>query len=341
MNEIKEVPFTANGNEITVPQVTIPQKEVQLFYFRAHDADDAVTHWWQYQNKLWKPTDYKKLDFSSISSGRWIDPTLDLHRGWYWTQDPQTGDDWTKSGGAFAIPGGKPQPWVLDVFTAVGADPTKPLFARHSFRVKPEWLEDGGFTRLGAEGLPTWGTKCQLFLNGQPLPGSSDVTKLLKPGENVVAVRLDPNSGCKYLGIQGSLYLSHARPPAKVVDLSGQWMNDINGTAAPVTFPGKASAFAPTRLIDIPRDWQDKYVVCFYVEGDGGSTSGVIVNETGAIGRRTGGPKGEFDLTPYLKFGEKNTLSILSTDGDQLDPSHDWNLSKVELHLYPKSEYRN
>jgi hypothetical protein len=344
MNEIKEVPFTANGNVITVSQVAIPKQEVQVFYFRPYDAQEAVAHWWQYQNKLWKPTDYKKLDFSSISRGRWIDPTLDLHQGWYWTQADQSGDDWTKSGGDFATPGAKPQPWLLDVFTAVGADTTKPLFARHTFHVKPEWLTDGGFTSLKAQGqffdFATWGTKWQLFLNGQPLKGSSDVTSMLKPGDNVVAIRLDPNADCKYLGIQGSLYLTHARPPAKVVDLLGQWTNDINGTGAPVTFPGKASAFAPSRVVDIPADWKDKYIVCYYAKGAAGA-AGIIVNETATVAKRSGGDDTELDITPDLKFGEKNTLSMLHSSSDQIDPTADWDISKVELHLYLKSEYRN
>jgi hypothetical protein len=344
MNEIKEVPFTANGNEITVPQVAIPKSEVQIFYFRPYDAQEAVAHWWQYQNKLWKPTDYQPLDFSSISKGRWIDPTLDLHRGWYWTQADQANDDWTKSGGDFATPGPKPQPWVLDVFTAVGADTTKPLFARHTFSVKPDWLTDRGFTMLKAQGqfsdFNTWGTKWQLYLNGQPLNGSTDVTSLLKPGENVVAIKLTPNPDCKYLGIQGSLYLTHARPPSKIVDLSGQWMNDINGTGAPVAFPGKATAFAPSREVDIPADWKDKYIVCYYAKGPSGAV-GAIVNENCVIAKRSGGDDTEVDITQYLKFGQKNMLSMLQSGGDQLDPTHDWDLSKVELHLYLRSEYRN
>jgi hypothetical protein len=346
MNEIKEVPFTANGNEITIAQVAIPKDEVQIFYCRAHDADDAVAHWWQYQNKLWKPADPVKLDFSSIDHGRWIDPTVDLKQEWFWTQADQAGDDWTKSGDAFSGTDAKPQPWVLDIFEAVGADSTKPLFARRSFRVKPEWLHDGGTTTLRAQGqffdFGTWGTRSQLWVNGQLLKSSFvDVSSMLKPGENTIAIRLDPQNGCQYLGVQGSLYLSHARPPAKVVDLAGSWMNDVNGTAAPLTFPGKGSAFAPSRLVDIPADWKDKYIVCYYAEGDPQSAIGAIINRTGVVAKRTGGPTTEVDITPYLKFGEKNMISMLSTGGDQLDPTHNWDVSKVELHLYPRSEYRN
>ena len=347
MSEVKEVPFTINGNEVTISSLAIPHDETQVFFLRGYTPDEAVAHWWQYQNKLWKPTEPTKLDFSAIDHGRWIDPTVDLKQDWYWTQADQAGDDWKKEGGRFSVSGNDgSQPWVLDIFTAVGADSTKPLFARRAFTIKPEWLKDGGTTMLRQQGqffdFRTWGTRSQLWVNGQEVKGNyENVTALLKPGRNVVAIRLDPQNGCQYLGIQGSLYLSHARPPVKTVELSGSWTNDIGSTGAPVTFPGKADAFAPSRVMDIPADWKDKYVICYYVEGDPGSTSGMIVNESGAVGRRNGGPAGEFDITPYLKFGEKNTLSMLSTDGDQLDPSHKWDVSKVELHLYPKSEYRN
>ena len=348
MNTIREVPFTVNGNVVTVPQVAIPKDENQVFYFRDHDDVDALAHWWQYQNKLWKPTDPVKLDFSSISSGRWIDPTLDLRYGWYWTQADPTGDNWMKSGDTFSSPGGPPQPWLLDIFTAVGADPAKPVYARHAFHVKPEWFKDGGMTHISAAGqffdFATWGTKWDLYLNGQPLKKDgkfiSDVTTLLKPGENVVAIKLE-GQNTKYPGIQGSLYLSHTRPPVKVIDLSGPWMNDINGTGAPLQFPGKASAFAPSRLIDVPADWKNKYIVCYYAKGSGQSAIGAIINETGVVAKRSGGDSTEVDITPYLHFGEKNMLSMLQTGGDQLDPSHDWDIEKVELHLYLKSEYRN
>jgi len=349
MNEIHEVPFTADGNAITVPQVAIPKGENQVFYFRDHDDADALAHWWQYQNKLWKPIIPEKIDLSPISKGRWIDPTLDLKYKWYWTQATPANDDWVKTGGAFASPGAKPQPWNLDVFTAIGADTTKPLYARHTFRVKPEWLADGGITHLTAAGqffdFATWGTRWDLYLNGQLLKPDGyfrpDVTALLRPGENVLAMKLQPMNGCKYLGIQGSLYLSHARPPAKVVDLSGDWTANATGNGPALHFPGKGSGFAPTRMIDVPADWKDKYIVCYYAKGDPGSAIGAIVNETGVVAKRSPGSDVEVDITPYLRFGEKNMLSMLSTAGDQLDVSHDWDLSKVELHLYLKSEYRN
>jgi hypothetical protein len=348
MNEIKEVPFTASGNVVTVSQVAIPKDETQVFYFRSYAGDEAFTHWWQYQNKLWKPTVPTKLDFSSIDSGRWIDPTVDLKQNWYWTQDTPANDDWTKDGGRFASPGGSgsAQPWVLDIFTAVGADSTRPLYARRSFHVKPEWIHDGGVTTLRAQGqffdFGTWGTRWQLWVNGQLLKSNlQDVSSMLKPGDNTIAIKLEPQNGCQYLGVQGSLYLSHTRPPSKIVDLSGQWTNDANATGAPLTFPGKGSGFAPTRWVDIPADWKDKYIVCYYAQGDPQSAIGTIVNETGVVAKRTGGPVTEVDITPYLKFGEKNELSMLSTGGDQLDPTHNWDIAKVELHLYPRSEYRN
>jgi len=345
MDTIREVPFTVDGNEVTVPHVSIPASENQIFYFRDHTDAGALAHWWQYQNKLWKPTDPVKLDFRPISKGRWVDPTVDLKADWYWTQATPANDDWLKSGGPFASPGGQPRPWVLDVFTACGADPATPIYARRTFHIPPAWTEDGGVTHLTAANFNIWGTGWKLYLNGNLLKdgGSSkpDVTALLKPGENVVAIKLEAGKQFKYIGVAGSLYLSHARPPAKVVDLSGDWTPDANGNGAVLHFPGKGTAFAPTRMIDIPAAWKDKYIVCYYAKGDSNSTAGAIVNETGVVAKRNGSDEVETDITPYLRFGEKNMLSMLQSGGDQLDPTHDWNLSRVEFHLYLRSEYRN
>lgn len=351
MNTVTEVPFTMDGNTVTVAQQAIPKAEVQIYYFRSHPAENAVAHWWNYQKKLWKPLSPEKLDFSSISHGRFVDQAVDLKSDWHWTQQPS--DAWAKG----EIPAGNKshKPWVLDVYNTVGADPTKPLYAWKTFEVTPAWLKDGGITKLVAAAADgDFATaKREFHLNGQLLQKDGffnpDVTSLLKPGRNLLTLKLDPPTQSHYIGVLGALYLTHAKPPVKTIDLAGTWhasppgIGDARDSAGPtVQFPGKASAFLPTRTVDIPADWKDKYIVTYYAKGPRGSSIGAIVNETGVIRRHDHlyGDETEVDITPFLQFGKTNTISMLSTGGQSLDATHDWDVEAVQLRLYPRSEYR-
>ena len=353
MNEIREIPFTADGNSVTVQNIAIPRDEVQAFYFRTHPADDAVAHWWTYQKKLWKPTDPVKVDLGPISKGRFVDKAVDLKDNWHWTQDAPSGDAWSKPG----FDDSKWPVWVLDVFNAVGADPAKPLFARKTFEVTPAWLKDGGITKLVAVGS-SWNFassdgRWQFQLNGQPVQKEGffnpDVSALLHPGSNILTLKLDPPPNGHYIGVLGALYLTHARLPVKTVSLAGTWNGNPAGLgdakqSAGQSFqlPGKVTCFAPTRSFDVPADWKEKYIVTYYAKGPRESTIGAIVNETGVIRRydHLYGNEVEVDITPFLRFGAKNTLSMLSTGGQALPATHDWDLSAIELRLYPRNENR-
>ena len=353
MNEVREIPFTVDGNKVILSKIAIPKDEVQVFYFRTHSSGDAMGHWWDYQKKLWKPTDPVKVDMAPIARGRFIDKALDLKTDWHWTQNAPTDDAWMKAG----FDDRKWQHWVLDVFNAVGADPVKPVYARKIFEVTPAWLKDGGITKLVAVGS-SWNFassdgRWELQLNGRLLKKEGflnpDVSALLRPGGNVLTLKLEAPKNGNYIGVLGACYLTHARLPAKTLNLAGMWnanppgMGDAkDGAGRSFQFPGKASAFAPTRTIDLPADWKSKYIVTYYAKGTRTSVIGAIVNETGVIRRQQhlNGDEVEVDITPFLHFGTTNTLSMLSTAGHALEASRDWDISAVELRCYPRSEYR-
>ena len=350
MNTVREVPFTANGNFVTVPRVTIPVGEAQVFYFRDHNAGEAAAHWWQYQRKLWKPAATTPLDYSSIAQGRWVDPTVDLKGDWAWTQQAPADDAWKQPGFDNKA---WPHWWSLDIFNAVGADPTKPLYARKTFTVPAGWLKDGGdggITRLVAAGwswsFTTSDTPWELCLNGQPLKKDGffnpDVASLLHEGENVLTITLGVPKNGKYIGVLGSVYLAHSRPPAQTVNLAGTWTTTLDGQPVSLQFPGKGRGFTPSRTVDIPAEWKDKYIVTYYVKGARESAIGAIVNEVNVTRRHHHlfGDEVEVDITPFLHFGAPNTISMLPGSGDSLPAAKDWDLSAVELRLYPKAEYR-
>ncbi len=356
-DSVAEIPdFSKTGNEIVLKDIFIPKDEVQVFYFRTHTALDAEKHWWDYQNRIWKPTRKMDVDFSPISAGRWVDPVLNLKTEWRWTQSSPSGDSWRTD-----LSASQEWPkWHLDIFSAVGAVPTKTLYATKVFEVPAAWLNSEGTTRLIAAdwnsrpGSLTAGKSAwRLWLNGHLLQSDGffnpDVSRLLKAGPNVLAIEIDPPKENRVIGVLGAIYLSHTTPPASVVNLAGDWVGTLGGKPVTLVFPGKGKAEWPSRKIMIPQDWKDKYVVTYFARdgrntgGQGAklSTLGVVVNEREARRRHHHlfGPEVEVDITSLLRFGEENLLTLLPA-GPIAAPV-DWDVAEVELRLYPRAKYRD
>jgi hypothetical protein len=338
LNSITEPQFTADKNDVTIANVVIPKCEVQVFYFRNHDAGDAVNHWWAYQQKIWRSSDPVKVDLSPLADAGWVDPVLDLKHGWNWTQDADTTDAWTKPG----FDDHAWQKWGLDVFSAVGADPTKAVHARRTFEVPNAWLKDGGTTTLVAWGWRNPFTVCdspwKLTLNGKLLekPGffNPDVTSLLKKGTNTLALEIGPAQKGKYIGVLGTVYVSHEPAPLKRISLAGTWTGTVDGKPTTVQLPGKGLCESPQMVFKIPADWKDKYTVTYHVKGPREQTAGIFVNDAGT--RRHHhlfGEECEVDITPLLRFGQDNTFAPMGT------APKGWDISTIELCLYPKADH--
>ena len=348
LNEITA--YRRVGNSVILPDVEIQANDVQIFYLRDHGVFPSVQHWWAWQQGTWQPCSPLPVDLTPVKQGRWVDPVVNLKKDWKWTQVAPTDANWTQIGyddSSWAA-------WYLDIFNAVGADATRPLYARKTFTVPPSWLADQGVTHLTAAGwaysFTTGKGPWKLYLNGQLLemPGffRPDVSTLLKAGENVIALELDPPEKSKYIGVLGDVFLSHDQPPIKTVNLAGDWTGSCDGQPIAITLPGKGTCFWPSRKLLIPADWKDKYVVTYYAKGAPASTLGVVVNQSQARRRHHHlfGNEVEVDITPVLRFGEENTFvpfcTFPSLVGAREKPI-DWDISQVELRLYPRDQYRD
>jgi hypothetical protein len=342
-NTIREVPFTVQGSVVTVKNRLIPHKEVSLYLFRANDAGTAVRHWWSYQQRMWRPVERMPLDLSDVGQGRWGGLTIELAEDWRWSQSPPA--NWTETGADDTA-------WktcALGVMNFAGIDPNQPVYLRKRFTVPPQWFTDGGTTKLalgafvGLVHPGMWKAGSQIHLNGTLLKDwgqvdyfERDITRLLLPGGNVVAMALKRGDS-KFVGVLGTMYAVHSEAPAHRLPLTWQWTASVDGAVKRYTLPGTApkTAFPPARSFFIPAEWRDKYFVVYYAAGQRTSIVGMMVN--GRIARRHHhwfGGNAEIDLTPLLKFGEENSLTPLRA-GDV-----DWDLNTLELRLYPRAETR-
>lgn len=337
-NSTREVAFDVADGVVTIKDLPVKKDEVQIYIFRTNDAGESIEHWWTRNVNRWRPVETPAVDFSSISSGRWIDPVVDLQEDWKWTQGTPA-KDW-------AAVEASDSDWKngrLDVMNFYGADPKQTVYLRKRFTVPADWKTNGGPISL-AQGA--WsgnffvpGVQGQLYLNGELLHDWNDgpymkfdITNKLRDGDNVVAVAMRPGPS-KYLGAIGSTWVYQEPKAVETISLAGDWTVQQDGKAATLKLPGKGTGTWPTKTIKIPAEWKDKYIVTYHAIGDRNNSAGVYVNER--LVRRHHhllGDEVEVSLNAFLKFGEENTLNLYQPEGPN------WNLSTIELRLYPKTQ---
>ncbi|MDQ2731827.1 MAG: hypothetical protein M3Y56_09230, partial [Armatimonadota bacterium] len=278
-NTVEPVPFSLANGKVVIHSA-IGNNEVQAYIFRTHDARDAAQHWWNYQQRMWKPTIQTGGYVLPQGKQPWTDPTLDLTDGWKWTQQPVGANSVVQDAGWKSYP--------LDILTFAGADSSKPIYLRRHFSVPPSWLargatrfeqgpSEGSFYRPGEDG--------QVFLNGTLLHDwahpdyfTQEMQGLLRPGDNVLAFNLRPGSE-KYLGVIGTTFLVHQDPPLTRIDLAGRYQAKRDGQPVVVTFPGVVNCSFPTKSVFIPAAWKDKYEVAVYLRCTKTRPDGVWVND--------------------------------------------------------------
>jgi len=341
MNSITPVPFTVSGRIVTVPNVALPKDEVQVYLFRTHDSSDSVQHWWAYQQKMWHAVTPITAPLTPPAT-HWSDPAVNLTHGWQWTQTLAPGADWT---GDDVHDAAWPR-YDLDIMNFAGADPKKPIYMRRHFLVPEQWLHDTAATRM-VQGVQFMdGTETQVYLNGKQIRDwnrnqntEMDVSQMLRVGDNVLAIAERPGNG-PYLGVSGTTFLTREPAPAQVINLAGVYRNHDKNGPATVTLPGTVTAVFPTKSIFIPADWQGKYIVtCCETAGAGSNPPGaVFVNEHCVRSSGSIRPDVEFDVTRQLIYGADNSISPAEDTRNLLDPVA-FNLSGVELRLYPKEQF--
>jgi hypothetical protein len=139
-----------------------------------------------------------------------------------------------------------------------------------------------------------------------------DVTDQLKPGPNVLAVRV--KGGKQFSGVAGAVWLAAERKLEPQIDLGGEWQ-----TAAPdfrptgtVKLPGRAKTCFVFRTFDVPAAWQGKSVFVHLETVTQWLGSVVVngrpINDNGFV--HPFGLRAEINVTPYLQPGRANRIEL-------------------------------
>jgi hypothetical protein len=329
-----DLPFEWQNGEV-VTRITMPAKEVKVVRaLGCTEPFEALSHWWGYQQRLWHEIRKPSIDLEPYTRGEWADPTLDLRPDARLSTAIPGNDAWQKPG--FNDSAWKPCPMtVLDIYGAVAG---KPVFLRRTFSVPAAWTGHGGAIRLvsGASWGPRYLGTARLFLNGTMLHDwggdytDADVTRLVVPGENVVAIEFKGDKPSQ--GVLGQVYLYHRPAPVLSIPLDGTWTaRDVDGKAIDVVLPGKSDLIHPQRSVFIPKDWAGRYRVRIYLEGARYQTKAVTVNGKTLLRGVAWASPNDFDITNEVRFGEDNTIMLPS-----ISRREGWDVQVMRLDLYPE-----
>ena len=282
-------------------------QDIRPYLAPRHHLTAAPLDWLRLQRSWWKGT---KQPAPAPPVKLLTSNALDLSRDWAFAPVPDGADPATLAG-----PSAKDAPWErrdLGVWDATKYADLKCGIFRKSFTLPAAWIGKGriylNFHGSDAASLRP-PDKTQLWLDGKLIasPAGSryaclelELTGQLAAGEHLLALAAQSTTSTG--GVEGAMWMEFVPEPALRQDLSGDWGPGLQLPGPVKNLTGAKRTFTPD-----PRG-QGKTVMV-YVEA--GTMSAVFIN--GRFLNRWNVPFGShwrFNLTPYLKWGEENTIEL-------------------------------
>ncbi|HEY3376227.1 MAG TPA: beta-galactosidase [Armatimonadota bacterium] len=318
------VRFTYDGASVRMPSVTIPAQGVLVFAVKRHDLVDGLATWWGEKVTYWTrrplpplpPVAQRAADTApqALPIERWAfraDPTGVTSAQTAWLQPHYTDTAWT------SLRSGLWNQQIPSLKAYRGAG-----LYRAQFTLPRQWRGHRVLLGLYAWDSPIVYDEGEFYVNGVKITTyqahgwnqtlTYDVTDALRPGENVLAVKVT-HGGKLFAGIAGAVWFAPEPLLQPVVTLSEHWSAvESTGSAAPVLLPFRGKTQHLRCSVTIPQSWQGQRVM-LHLEMPMQWLGSVVVN---------GHPIGynpflhpfplrtDINITPYVRFGAENQLAL-------------------------------
>lgn len=318
----KPTPFTySNDGWIHIPQASFGPYETVIYGVDRPSLVGGISDWWAEKTKYWKSLRVK----TTLPPAPQAPQTVPIEH-WTFLADRNSavgkGGAWMASGfhdaGWTALNTG---PWNLQ--NAGLKDYRDVGLYRATFRVPASWSGRRIVLGLYSFDTPIVYDEGEFFVNGKSVVrykarGWSqtlkyDVTGLIKPGPNTLAVRV--NGGKMFSGVSGAVWFEPEQQADATIDLTGNWQL-IRGSAgtAPVdsAVPGTPSGLFIRKDFQIPRDWTGR-TVWLHVEMKEQWLGSIVVNGRPNSYNDYLHPfplRTEIDITPLLVPGKVNRVEL-------------------------------
>jgi hypothetical protein len=348
---------TINGNTVHLEKVTLPAMETLIVATQSvRPPQEAVQDWFDQLALWWRPS----------APGEMLTrpdlPVYDIKLSDTMVGKLVTGDDYAKLDLAAISNGADPGTgWGRDTGRSPEELRWKPDAARHgvyrcTFTLPSSWsAKDDCTLYVRAQSYSAGPGPVDAYLNGVKIldkvndssGGYSDLTggavakvgaQLKYPGPNTLVLMTGQ------LGFSGVVLLSRKPAPSEEVEIAGNWSvqgnpdSGLTQVALPGSFKG---LFAEKRDIIVPAAWKDSRVFIDISLGEKPDYDAFAVNGKMVLHPINWFPSVTYmDITPWVKFGEANTITLLTHAATQRWEAGTLPVKRIVLQRVPLSAVR-
>lgn len=304
---------------VTIPNVAFAGQAVRAFAVRRANMVDALPFWWNEKTTYWRSLAPAKAPATpaqraNVVFDRWqfhTDPDGTVTSSETWKQAGFDDTKWDR------VPLGA---WnlrsdALRDYHGVG-------LYRARFQVPDAWSGHRVVLSLYAMNTPIAYDRGEFFVNGTPVADYQargwsqtlryDVTDQLRPGENVLAVKV--TGGKEFSGLAGAIWLEAEPALSPAQDLAGPWqmMGADYRSQETVALPGKIKGRCLVRTVDVPASWAGR-TVYLHLEMPSQWLGSVVINGQPINYNSYLHPYGlrtDINLAPYVRAGAGNKLEL-------------------------------
>ena len=321
----------------TVLPVSLEPLETKSFLTPRHAITTAPLAWFQLQCDWWRATKPVSATPLPLPPHRF---SVDLNADWAFKS---LGED--EDGAAFASSDVDASKWekiAMGIWSLPNRKEIKHAIMRKSFTVPKEWGEGDARLSLKSWVGATFIDQGRIWLDGKIISdwrpdGVINVNPdgVLKPG-STHSLAVEIKSKGSLAGSKGQAWLWVWPKPDSTLDLAGEWLSstDMLRYDQKSVLPGSYKAFGLRRELVIPANLAGKNVL-LNVETTGGLT-GALVNGTWV--RRFHhhiGTRFDLNITPWVKFGQKNEIELVGMGGISAGNVQSVNLGFHDPKAYP------
>lgn len=283
----------------------------------------GILFWWEEKVKYWKkpkvaPVKRVSAREKVISFERWrFTKATEKTKGLDWTKPEFDDSAWKeKASEVWFEPEGKGITYLY----------------RHIFRTPRSWNGSKVILGLYSFDTPIVFGDATFYVNGNKVASyrtrgwsqtyNYDITPYLKADKNVLAIeeKLKPEdkyAGEHFAGISGAIFI-YAEPRFEEERVLRNWYAyDQELKEKRVSVPAELEVNHLMQELTIPKKWKNK-TVFLHLESNKQWLGLVMINDRPINYNQYLHPYGlrvEVNLTPYLRFGEKNILELYPRDG--------------------------
>jgi len=342
LKEDKEVPWAikVSTEEMMAVQegnlaVSLGPMETEIFLTPRHRIAQAAAEWFALQRDWWQGTVRPSDRPLPATPHRF---SLNLEDGWAFR--PLAAEEDGASFAATDVPDSNWERMPLGVWNLrPGKKDVHDAIFRKSFTVPSPWNNGDVVLSILSGQKASFADEARLWVDGKLVRDwSAEGVAQINPegifrAGTTHSLALEIRGKGPLNGSRSSAWLWYWPQPQESLDLAGKWdmSDDLLHYDRQIPLPGPYQAFSLRRVTTIPEAQRPRNVILNIVAD--GALIGVNFNGR-YLSRSALDPRFQFNVTPWVKFGEENRIELINDNGPGSGT-----IKSISLDFYDKDKY--